>query len=58
MTGADALEFLVAGASAVEIGTASFLDPRAPARIVSEIRDYCRRHDIASVASLTGSLNT
>jgi dihydroorotate dehydrogenase (NAD+) catalytic subunit len=56
VNGADALEFLVAGASAVEIGTASFLDPRAALRIIGEIRDYCRRRNIASLSSLVGSL--
>ncbi len=58
LTGRDALEFIVAGASAVQVGTASYLDPRATVRIISEIADYCRRHDIASLSSLTGTLQT
>ncbi len=55
-TGRDALEFMVAGAAAVEVGTASYFDPRATARIIGEIERYCRRRGIASVRSLIGTL--
>ncbi len=57
-TGRDALEFLVAGASAVEVGTASYADPRATTRIAAEIEQYCREHNIASARSLIGTLQT
>jgi len=53
---ADALEFLIAGASAVGIGTALFYDPLICPRINAGIRDYLQRHNLPSVAQLTGSL--
>ncbi|MGH8246152.1 MAG: dihydroorotate dehydrogenase, partial [Gammaproteobacteria bacterium] len=55
-TGQDALEFMVCGASAVEVGTASYFDPRATVRIAGEIEQYCRRRGIASVRSLIATL--
>lgn len=55
-TGKDALEFLVAGATACQVGTASFVDPRACRTIIEEIRRYLRRHRIATVAELCGTL--
>jgi dihydroorotate dehydrogenase (NAD+) catalytic subunit len=56
MTGTDALEFLVAGAAAVEVGTASFVDPDAAARIVSEIESWCRARGIAAVRDIVGTI--
>jgi dihydroorotate dehydrogenase (NAD+) catalytic subunit len=58
MTGTDALEFLVAGAAAVEVGTASFVDPDAAARIVDEIGRWCEAHDVAAVRDIIGTLRT
>ena len=58
MTGADALEFLVAGASAVEVGTASFVDPDAAVRIVGEIERWCEARGVAAVRDLVGTLRT
>ena len=55
-SGEDAVEFLACGASAVQVGTATFYDPAAPLRIAREIELWCRRHDIGAVASVTGSL--
>lgn len=55
-SGRDALEFLMAGASAVEVGTTTFWDPQAPERIVQEIETWCRVHGVERVASITGSL--
>jgi dihydroorotate dehydrogenase (NAD+) catalytic subunit len=55
-SGEDAAEFLVAGAAAVEIGTATFWDPQAPLRIAAELDDFCRAEKIADVGQLTGSL--
>ena len=52
----DAVEFLLAGASAVEIGTANFINPTVSATIGDGIADYCERHGLADAASLTGSL--
>jgi dihydroorotate dehydrogenase (NAD+) catalytic subunit len=56
MTGEDALEFLVAGATACQVGTASFIDPAACRTIVAEMTRYLQRHHIATVAELCGSL--
>ena len=55
-TAQDALEFIIAGASAVGIGTALFYDPLVCRRINAGILDYLDRHDLASVGELTGSL--
>jgi len=56
--GRDALEFLVAGASAVQVGTATYADPRATVRIIDEMARYCARHKIEAVRSLIGTLQT
>jgi dihydroorotate dehydrogenase (NAD+) catalytic subunit len=58
MTARDALEFLIAGASAVSVGTANFVNPCAAIEVLEGIEDYCRRHQIADIANLTGSLVT
>ncbi len=55
-TGEDAAEFLVAGATAVEVGTATFWDPRAPLRIASELDRFLKREGIARVGELVGTL--
>ena len=55
-TGSDAVEFMLAGASAVAVGTGSFLDPRQPVKVIDGIRSYCERKGVANVAELTGSL--
>lgn len=52
--GRDALEFLMAGATAVEVGTANFLDPAVSVRIVDEIEDYCRRNKISDIREIIG----
>ncbi len=51
-TGAEAAEMLVAGADAVQVGTATFADPRAPTRVLSELRSWCDDHAIAHVDQL------
>ena len=58
MTGADALEFLVAGAAAVEVGTANFIDPDAALRIVAEIESWCEAHGVAAVSEVVGTIKT
>lgn len=55
-TGEDAVEFFLAGASAVGIGFSNFVDPFSTTRIIDEIEDYCDRHNIANVSDLTGGL--
>ncbi len=56
MSGSDALEFLIAGAKAVEVGTANFVDPDAAPRILREIGAYCERERIAKIADIVGTL--
>jgi dihydroorotate dehydrogenase (NAD+) catalytic subunit len=55
-TAEDVVEFLLAGATAVEVGTANFWDPRACERLVSELERWCLEQHIESVASLRGGL--
>ena len=52
--GRDAVEFLLAGASAVQVGTATFADPRATLRILKELAGWCDRYGVGSVTELTG----
>jgi dihydroorotate dehydrogenase (NAD+) catalytic subunit len=52
----DVVEFLLAGATAVQIGTASYADPRATERIANELEQWCARHHVARVADLTGAM--
>jgi len=58
MAAADALEFLICGARAIQVGTASFIRPTAANEIVVGIEDYLRRHDMGHVDDLIGSLVT
>jgi dihydroorotate dehydrogenase (NAD+) catalytic subunit len=55
-SGTDAAEFLIAGASAVEVGTATFWDPRAPLRIARELGKFLKREGIDRAADLVGSI--
>lgn len=52
----DAVEFLLAGASAVQIGTANFLDPTTPIKVVKGIEDYMNSHNVNDVKELVGGL--
>lgn len=58
MNTADTIEFLLAGASAVQVGTALFKDPFIPLHIIDGIKDYLERHKMTSVYDLIGSLQT
>lgn len=51
---ADALEFLMAGAKAIEVGTANFLDPTVTVKIVDGLQDYCQRHHIDDINDIIG----
>jgi dihydroorotate dehydrogenase (NAD+) catalytic subunit len=53
-SGRDAAELLVAGANALQVGTASFVDPRAALRVLDELGQWCRLHGVARVADLIG----
>ncbi len=57
-TAADVAEFMLAGASAVQVGTASYWDPRATEKIVGELGQWCSDHEVRRVADLTGGLQT
>ena len=56
MNAADAIEFMLAGATAVQIGTALFIDPTIPVQIVEGINDYIERHNMQSVNDIIGGL--
>jgi dihydroorotate dehydrogenase (NAD+) catalytic subunit len=55
-TASDALEFIIAGASAVAVGTANFIEPGCVLKIIDGIRKYCARHGVANIKELIGSL--
>ncbi len=52
----DAIEFLMAGATAVQVGTANFTDPYAMPKIIQGLNDWCDRHNVKNVSELTGTL--
>ncbi|HUG41333.1 MAG TPA: dihydroorotate dehydrogenase [Longimicrobiales bacterium] len=54
-TGEDAVQYLLAGASLVAVGTAAFADPRAPLRVLNELRRYGDRHGVEDVRALVGA---
>ena len=54
----DALEFIIAGATAVQVGTANFVDPFIWAKLLDGIREYLERHGIAHVSALTATIDT
>ena len=55
-TAADVIEFMLAGASAVQIGTASYWDPRATEKIVGELERWCKEHEVSRIVELTGGV--
>jgi len=57
-TAEDAVEFLLAGASAIAVGTASFTDPSAATHIIDGLREFCVQRGIERIADLTGALHT
>jgi dihydroorotate dehydrogenase (NAD+) catalytic subunit len=58
MTASDALEFLITGATAVQVGTANFVNPACTMKIIDGIGNYLHRHAIGKITELIGSLNT
>ena len=58
VSGEDAVEFLLAGATAVAVGTANFMDPTATMRVIEGLAEYCHRHAIARASELVGALDT
>jgi dihydroorotate dehydrogenase (NAD+) catalytic subunit len=57
-TATDALEFMIAGATAVQVGTANFVDPFIWTKLVDGMRDYMTRHRISRIADLVGTIDT
>jgi dihydroorotate dehydrogenase (NAD+) catalytic subunit len=57
-TASDAIEFIIAGASAVGIGTANFIEPDCSVKIIEGIKKYCAGHNISNIKELVGSLST
>jgi dihydroorotate dehydrogenase (NAD+) catalytic subunit len=58
MNATDAIEFMLAGASAIQVGTSNFIDPTVSLKIVEGIESYMVRHKIASIDKLVGALQT
>lgn len=56
-SGIDAIELLMAGANAIEVGTATFADPRAPQRVLHELTSWCVAHGVTRVADLVGAVH-
>ncbi len=57
VTATDAVELLLAGASAVQVGTATFADPRAPARVAAGLEHWCRRHRVGALDEVIGGFH-
>jgi dihydroorotate dehydrogenase (NAD+) catalytic subunit len=57
MTGIDAIEFLLAGATAIQVGTANFIYPDAGLKVLNGIEEYMKRHGVSDVNDLIGALN-
>jgi dihydroorotate dehydrogenase (NAD+) catalytic subunit len=55
-TAQDALEFIIAGATAVQVGTANYYDPLASIKIIDGLEQYCREQNIESIRALIGSI--
>lgn len=58
MNGRDVIEFMLAGATAVQIGTANFIDPQVTIKAIDYIEDYMKRHGIDHVKQLIGAMHT
>ncbi len=56
MNGRDAIEFMLAGATAVEIGTANFIDPAVTMKVIDYMEDYCARHGINDINEIIGEI--
>jgi dihydroorotate dehydrogenase (NAD+) catalytic subunit len=55
-TAADAVEFIIAGATAVAVGTGTFIEPGCAIEIANGIKKYCAKHNITNITDLVGSL--
>lgn len=57
MNGRDAIEFILAGARAIQVGTANFVDPAVTMRIIDYMEDYCNRHGVNDINEIVGMIN-
>jgi dihydroorotate dehydrogenase (NAD+) catalytic subunit len=57
VTGEDAVEFLLAGAAAVAVGTASFIDPTSVVKVIDGLHEYCTAHGVTEVRQLVRGLD-
>lgn len=57
MNGRDAIEFMLAGASAIQVGTANFVDPSVTMKIIDYMEDYCLRHGVKDINEIVGMIN-
>ena len=57
-TASDVLEFLIAGATAVQVGTANFVDPFIWSKLTAGIQEYMQRHSLGRIGDLVGSIDT
>lgn len=57
MNGRDAIEFILAGATAVQVGTANFIDPSVTVKIIDYMEEYLQRHNISSIREIIGGMN-
>ena len=55
-SGADAMEFILAGASAIQVGTANFFNPRVTMDIIDYMSEYCKRHNVNNITDFIGAL--
>ncbi len=55
-TASDAIEFILAGATAVAVGTGSFIEPACAIKVIEGIRKYCENHQVSAVKDLTGAI--
>ena len=58
MNATDAIEFMLAGSSVIQVGTANFIDPAISVKIIDGIQEYCERHDISSMDQIIGMMDT
>jgi len=56
MNASDTIEFILAGSTAVQVGTANFIDPQVTMKIIDGIKDYCERHNVGSISDLIGAM--
>ena len=56
MNGRDAIEFMLAGATAIQVGTANFIDPAVTVKIVDYMADWCSRHGVSNINEIIGEI--